>query len=89
MNLEGAIEILRSAVWVALTLMSPILITSIVVGVIVSIVQTVTSIQEQTLTFVPKLLAVSLVMIVGAHWMIRTLLDYTIWLFQKIPAMAS
>jgi len=89
MTIEAAIEILRSAVWVTLTLMSPILITAIGVGLVVSILQTVTSIQEQTLTFVPKMVAVSLVMIAGSHWMIRTIVEYTAWLFQKIPTMAS
>ena len=89
MNVETAIEILRSSVWVTLTLMSPILITAIAVGLIVSILQTVTSIQEQTLTFVPKMIAVALVLMVGAHWMIRTMIEYTVWLFQKIPSMAN
>lgn len=89
MNPETAIEILRSSVWVTLTLMSPILITAIAVGLLVSILQTVTSIQEQTLTFVPKMIAVAIVLVISSHWMIRTLTEYTIWLFQKIPAMAA
>lgn len=89
MNPETAIEILRSAVWISLTLLSPILITAIAVGLIVSILQTVTSIQEQTLTFVPKMIAVSIVLMVGAHWMLRIIVDYSVWIFQKIPSMAS
>ena len=89
MTIESVIEILRTAVWMTLTLMSPILIVAISVGVLVSILQTVTSIQEQTLTFVPKMIAVAIVLIVSSHWMIRTLVDYTIWLFQKIPYMAA
>ena len=74
---------------VTLTLMSPILITAIAVGLIVSVVQTVTSIQEQTLTFAPKMIAVSLVLMFGAHWMLRTMIEYTVWIFQKLPSMAS
>ena len=89
MTIESVIEILRSAIWMTLTLMSPILVTAIGVGLLVSVLQTVTSIQEQTLTFVPKMIAVAIVLIVGSHWMIRTLVDYTVWLFQKIPAMAA
>lgn len=89
MNIETAIEIFRSAVWVTLTLLSPILITAIAVGLFISILQTVTSIQEQTLSFAPKMIAVGIVLIIGAHWMTRTLIEYTVWLFQKIPAMAS
>ncbi len=89
MNAETAIEIMRSAVWTTLTLLSPILVTAIVVGLIISVLQTVTSIQEQTLAFAPKMIAVGLVLIVGAHWMTRTLVEYTIWLFQKIPSMSA
>ena len=89
MTIESVIEILRSAVWITLTLMSPILVTAIGVGLLVSVLQTVTSIQEQTLTFVPKMIAVAIVLIIGSHWMIRTLVDYTVWLFQKIPAMVA
>lgn len=89
MNVEMAIEIFRSAIWITLTLLAPILIAAIAVGLVVSIVQTVTSIQEQTLTFAPKMIAVGIILIIGAHWMIRTLIEYTVWLFQKIPTMAS
>ncbi len=89
MNIEQIVEILRTSVMVSMTLMSPILITAMVVGVLVSILQTITSIQEQTLTFVPKMMGVSLVLIIGSHWMIRTIVDYTAWVFQKIPSMAS
>jgi flagellar biosynthetic protein FliQ len=89
MTPEMAIEILRSAVMVSLTLMAPILVTAIGVGLIVSILQTITSIQEQTLTFVPKMIAVSIVLMISAHWMIRTIVDYSVWLFQRIPSMAA
>ena len=89
MTPETAIEILRSAVLVTLTLMAPILITAISVGLLVSILQTVTSIQEQTLTFVPKMIAVSVILMASSHWMIRTMVDYSVWLFQRIPSMAS
>lgn len=89
MNIETAIEILRSAVWTTLTLLSPILITAIAVGLFISVLQTVTSIQEQTLSFAPKMIAVGVVLIIGAHWMTRTLVEYTIWLFQKIPGMSA
>jgi flagellar biosynthetic protein FliQ len=89
MTPETAIEILRSAVMVTLTLMAPMLITAISVGLLVSILQTITSIQEQTLTFVPKMIAVAIVLMVSSHWMIRTMVDYTVWLFQRMPSMAS
>ena len=88
MNLESAIELFRLAVINALMLVSPILITTIVVGLVISLVQSVTSIQEQTLSFAPKLFAVGGVLIVGSGWLMRTLMSFTIEVYQKIPEIA-
>lgn len=85
MNLESAIELFRVAVLNALMLVSPILITTIVVGLIISLIQSVTSIQEQTLSFAPKLFAVGGVLIVGSAWLMKTLMSFTIEIYQKIP----
>lgn len=88
MTLEVAVDLLQRLVLVCLILVSPMLATAITVGVIVSLLQSVTSIQEQTLTFVPKLLAVSVVMMVSAHWLVRTLSEVAIEFVQRIPEMA-
>ncbi len=88
MNLESAIELFRLAVINALMLVSPILITTIVVGLVISLVQSVTSIQEQTLSFAPKLFAVGGVLIVGSGWLMRTLMSFTVEVYQKIPEIA-
>lgn len=88
MTPEMVVELLRSAVGVTLTIMAPILATAIVTGLLVSLIQTVTSIQEQTLTFVPKMLAVSGILIVCSSWMIQTLTEYSVWIIQKIPEIA-
>lgn len=88
MNAEFAVDILRLIIQEALLLITPILGTAIVVGVVVSLVQSITSIQEQTLTFAPKLVIVGLVILFSAPWIIRSLIEFTIMFFEKIPQMA-
>ena len=87
MNIEQSVEILRQLVSTALLIISPILIVSMTVGLAVSLFQSVTSIQEATLTFVPKLVAISLVLVAAAPWMLRMLMQFTISFFLKIPEM--
>jgi flagellar biosynthetic protein FliQ len=69
-------------------LAAPLLISALVVGLLVAIFQATTSIQEQTLTFVPKVLAILLVLGFLGGWMFSSLGDYTVQLFKMIPAMA-
>jgi flagellar biosynthetic protein FliQ len=69
-------------------LAAPMLLTALVVGLVVAILQATTSIQEQTLTFVPKLVAILLVLGFLGGWMFSSLADYTVRLFQMIPEMA-
>ena len=61
---------------------APMLLVSLVVGLVISILQTITSIQEQTLTFVPKLLAIFLTLMLAGSWILTNLREYTIELFQ-------
>ena len=77
MNIEQAIEILRGLITTVLLIISPILLVAVVVGFIVSLIQSATSIQEQTLSFVPKLIAVALVIVLAAPWMLRNLMQFT------------
>lgn len=77
------IDIAKQAVFLVLKLAAPILITSLVVGLIVSVLQTITSIQEQTLTFVPKLVAVFLVIIIFGNWILTSLKEFTVELFTN------
>jgi flagellar biosynthetic protein FliQ len=67
---------------------SPLLFTALVVGFVVAILQATTSIQEQTLTFVPKVIAILLVLAFLGGWMFSSLGDYTVQLFRMIPNMA-
>jgi flagellar biosynthetic protein FliQ len=87
MNQETAIEMLRSLIMVSLTVVTPIILAAVIVGVVVSLLQAITSIQEPTLSFAPKLFAIGAVIIVGAPWMIRQLMDFTIFFINKIPEM--
>lgn len=81
------IEILQGAIEVSTKLAAPILITSLALGVVVSVIQTVTQIQEMSLTFVPKLVGVAVVMVVFGSWMIRELVNWVTALWQAIPTM--
>ncbi|MCI9165359.1 MAG: flagellar biosynthesis protein FliQ [Oscillospiraceae bacterium] len=75
-------ELLREGVWVAVKLCAPLLILSMAVGVLLAIFQAVTQIHEQTLSFIFKLTVVILVLLVGGGWMMQTLLDYALKLFE-------
>ncbi len=74
-------EVFLTAVMVA----SPMLIAGLIVGVSISVVQTATSIQEQTLTFIPKIIAVVVSLILFMPWMMNTLLDFSVELITNIP----
>jgi len=69
------IELLVSAIMTVIKASAPLLLVSLVVGLVISILQTVTSIQEQTLTFVPKLLAVFLVLIIAGNWILGLVVE--------------
>ena len=80
---------LRSLITISLLVVTPIIGAAIIVGVIVSLLQAVTSIQEPTLSFAPKLIAIGAVIIVGAPWMVRQLMQFTIFFINKIPEMTK
>jgi len=84
MNENIIIDIARQTLWLIIKVSAPMLLTSLVVGLIVSIFQTVTSIQEQTLTFVPKLIAVFLVIMLFGSWIFTEVRDFTIELITNI-----
>ena len=89
MTMEMAVDIMRNLLQTGLLLAIPVLGTATVVGLAVSLIQSITSIQEQTLTFVPKLICVSLAIIVSANFILRTLSEFCISMFNLIPAMAQ
>jgi len=87
MNPEFAIELLKNLMFEALALSTPILLTAMVVGLAVSLFQAVTSIHEQTLAFVPKALAVVAILLLFLPWMVRSLVEFTTAIIEKIPQM--
>ena len=78
---DAVLDIMRNAIFNIIMVSAPLLLISLIVGLIISIFQTVTSIQEQTLTFVPKILAVFITLMLVGSWMINSLLEMvnTLW----------
>lgn len=84
-----AVELIRQALTVALLVAAPLLITSLAVGILVSLIQAVTQIQEQTLTFIPKLVAMAAVFIIFLPWSLAQLIQYLVGVLQSFPTLAS
>ena len=76
MSIDDVTMITREALYTIVITAAPVLVVSLVVGLIVSIFQTITSIQEQTLTFVPKILSIFAVLILLGHWMLNNMVGY-------------
>ena len=89
MNELVIMTIVKKALVTGLLIAGPILIISLVVGLIISIFQATTQIQEQTLTFVPKLIAIILVLVLGGPWMLNKLVMLTNELFQSISTIVK
>lgn len=81
------ITLLREALFVTLKVSAPILITALVVGLVIGILQTTTSIQEPTIAFVPRLVAIFIAIVIFASWMVRTMTDYTRNIFFMIEKL--
>ncbi len=87
MDTEFIGEISRASIWVTFLVSLPVLGTAMVVGLIISILQAATSIQEQTLTFVPKMVAIILALVIFGPWIGDLLLNYTVEIFDMIALM--
>ena len=82
-----AVYLKRGAIFQILILSAPVLVIGLLVGLVVSILQATTSIQEQTLTFVPKIAAILLSLVFFGPWIFASLAQYTVQLFRQIPQM--
>jgi flagellar biosynthetic protein FliQ len=89
MNAAVATDLLKTMMTNAVTLSTPILLTAMLIGLAVSLFQSVTSIQEQTLTFVPKALGIVAVLIVLMPWMLRMLMEFATAMIAKMPQMTQ
>ncbi len=85
MNDSQVIAIAGEALWTALVVSAPILVVSLAIGVVVSIFQAMTQVNEATLTFVPKLLGVFAVSALMGPWMVGTMVQYTHRVFATLP----
>lgn len=88
MSPDYFIDLLRKLLSQAVVVAAPFLLTALLVGLLVSLFQTVTSISEQTLSFVPKALAVVGLLFFILPWLVRTLMDFTVGMIGSLPEMA-
>ncbi len=89
MNPEFAIELLKNMMYQALAIATPFLVAAMVIGLAVSLFQAVTTIHEQTLTFVPKALGVVAVLLLLLPWIVRSLVEFTTAVIEKMPQMVQ
>lgn len=82
MTVDDVTMITKEALFLIIKVAAPVLLVSLIIGLVVSIFQTVTSIQEQTLTFVPKVLGIFLAIILLGHWMLNSMMDYMVQLWS-------
>ena len=87
MDTNAVLDIGLQSLILAAKLSAPVLVTALVVGFIVSLLQSVTQIQEVTLSFVPKAIAAAVALLVAGHWMITELVSFTHELFARIPSL--
>ncbi len=86
---DAVLDIARNAIFNIIIVSAPLLLVSLIVGLIISIFQTVTSIQEQTLTFVPKMLAVFITLMLAGSWMMNTLIEFVNYLWSNFSDFTS
>lgn len=87
MNPDLALHMLRDLLWACVTVTAPVLAITLVVGLVVSVLQVVTQVQEMTLTFVPKMIAAAIAMVAFGSWMLRSLALYWNHLWASIPSL--
>ncbi|MEI7907770.1 MAG: flagellar biosynthesis protein FliQ [Bacteroidota bacterium] len=85
MTEEFVVNLIRETMYTMLLISAPVLLISLIVGLIISILQAATSIQEVTLTFVPKVIVIAIVLVLTLPWMMDVLVSFTINLFQQLP----
>jgi flagellar biosynthetic protein FliQ len=89
MTPQLALDLLQQTLTLVVTVAGPMLLTALLVGVVVSLMQAVTQVQEQSLTFIPKLLCTALVFLVALPWMMRAMVSFTVQLLRGLPGIAG
>lgn len=87
MNQDTILSIAKHALVITTLVSSPILISALVIGLIIAMFQAMTQINEATLSFIPKLIIVGLILLIGGHWMLSTLTHYSTELIESIPSL--
>jgi flagellar biosynthesis protein FliQ len=87
MTPETVMGIGQHALVVTLMIAAPLLLTALAVGLLIGVLQAATQINEMTLSFIPKLLALAAVLVIAGPWMLRTLIDYTRHLIESLPSL--
>jgi flagellar biosynthetic protein FliQ len=89
MTPETVMGIGQHALVVTLMIAAPLLLTALAVGLLIGVLQAATQINEMTLSFIPKLLALAAVLVIAGPWMLRTLIDYTRHLIESLPSLVG
>ena len=89
MNQDTVVNLASQAMSLALKVAGPLLLVGLVIGIVVSIFQAVTQIQEQSLTLIPKIIGVAVLLVVLGPWMLHQLVSYTQNLFDSIPSVVN
>lgn len=87
MTPELTVTLFSNAVWMIITIVAVLVVPGLITGLIIAIFQAATQINEQTLSFLPRLLVTLLMVIFAGHWMLRTIMDLFDYLFHNIPGM--
>jgi len=87
MDLAAVVDIGHQSLWMVVLISAPLLGVSLAVGLVIGIIQAATSINEQTLSFIPKLAAMAITLALVGGWQLATLVEYTRSLFQRIPSL--
>jgi flagellar biosynthetic protein FliQ len=85
MDSAMVVELAREALWMTMLISAPLLAVGLAIGLLVGIFQAATSINEQTLSFIPKVVCMAITMSIAGSWMINTMVDYTKGIFVRIP----
>lgn len=87
MDLATVVDICHQALWMVVLISAPLLVAALAVGLVIGIIQAATSINDQALSFIPKLATMAITLALVGGWQLATLIEYTRSLFQRIPSL--
>jgi flagellar biosynthetic protein FliQ len=87
MSADQALELMTRLLWSATLISAPLLAATLIVGLVISVLQVATQLQEATLSYVPKLIAAALVLVTAGSWMLHTLMNFSTYVLKLIPTL--